>query len=305
MTIGSCKLTGVRGKFVKSHLLPKAITRPAQRGNFFIQGGPAQSPIKRFSSWYDEALVIQKGEAILRDCDTAGILELRRLKLIWSSWDGADAYAGNDLTLFSEALMPGQGIRAIVGADSVALRLFFLSLLWRAAATDRDEFSQVRLPADDIEILRDLVLKGLPGAQDFYPVTLVQMTTRGVTHNFAPLAVDETSDLGDGRIFRRYIFRFYFDGLIACFHRPIDGVEIPKYGRLIVGNEPTLAVQTIRAEGSFQVANLLKAREEAYLQWPNTMQRLRDGVGLDYESRLARYDAAFGPGHPWLRRSEP
>ncbi|MDI2090140.1 hypothetical protein [Commensalibacter oyaizuii] len=37
--IGICKLTGSKGKFVKSHIIPKAFTRPLRRGDSFVQGG--------------------------------------------------------------------------------------------------------------------------------------------------------------------------------------------------------------------------------------------------------------------------
>jgi hypothetical protein len=33
---GTCKLTGNHGKFVKSHLIPRALTRHSVRGNYFI-----------------------------------------------------------------------------------------------------------------------------------------------------------------------------------------------------------------------------------------------------------------------------
>ena len=280
-TFGVCKLTGHRGQFVESHLLPKALTRPEQRGNYFVEGGQKKRPIRRYSSWYDPALVIRKGEDILRDYDNAGISELRRLKLIWSSWNGAGAYSGSDLTLFHETLMPGQGIRAIRDAKAKALRLFFLSLLWRAAATDLKEFGGVQLAADELDTLRTLVMQGSPGAPDFYPITLTQIITRALTHNLTPFGLDRTHDLGDGKSYRLNVFRFYFDGLIAYFHRAGSKIGVPEVGAFLVGHGPTLAVQCIPTEGSFEMGNLLKGNDEVYLQWLTTMARLAPKGAVD------------------------
>jgi len=44
-------------------------------------------------------------------------------------------------------------VRVIEKVDVVALRLFFLSILWRAAATDRFEFSEISLPERELDIL--------------------------------------------------------------------------------------------------------------------------------------------------------
>jgi hypothetical protein len=62
---GICKLTGKSGKFVKSHLIPQAFTKPSVPGNFFITGGQGRRPKSNWSSWYDEQLVVQEGEDIL------------------------------------------------------------------------------------------------------------------------------------------------------------------------------------------------------------------------------------------------
>jgi hypothetical protein len=69
MAYGVCKLTGKSGKFVKSHLLPKALTRPGVAGEYFISGGQGCRPKKRWTSWYDQELVIKKGEDILANYD--------------------------------------------------------------------------------------------------------------------------------------------------------------------------------------------------------------------------------------------
>ena len=41
---------------------------------------------KAWSSWYDYEMVTQNGEDILTEFDTKAILELRKHKLVWSSF---------------------------------------------------------------------------------------------------------------------------------------------------------------------------------------------------------------------------
>lgn len=54
-----------------------------------------------------------------------------------------------------------------MGLDAARLRLFFLSLLWRAAASTRGEFAAITLPPDDLEHLRRIVLGVEVPAPDF------------------------------------------------------------------------------------------------------------------------------------------
>jgi hypothetical protein len=83
---GLCKLTGHTGPFVKSHIIPQALTRPAQRNLPFWQLHPDKPPVRLWSSWYDSELVTQTGEDILTAYDTWGVDALRREKLVWGGW---------------------------------------------------------------------------------------------------------------------------------------------------------------------------------------------------------------------------
>src|SRR5579859_649529 len=137
MAFGYCKLTGKRGTFVSSHLLPKAVTRPSKPGSPFIEAKVGLRPVRRFDSWYDKELVIRLGEDILSEYDDQGIAELRRHGLLWS---GRPFDVVPDVMPLSEE--QGSGLREINGVDGHKLRMFFLSLLWRAAASQRREFAQ-------------------------------------------------------------------------------------------------------------------------------------------------------------------
>jgi hypothetical protein len=152
---GLCRLTQTPGKFVKSHLIPLAFTKPESPGLPLIESGPGKRPIRKWTSWYDAQLVTSEGEAILQAYDGWAVSELRRHKLVWSGW-------GPMLRLSVEGFnaFPGTpwGVRRVTGIDPVRLRLFFLSLLWRAAASQLDGFNEVSLREAELARIRGMVV---------------------------------------------------------------------------------------------------------------------------------------------------
>ena len=129
-----------------------------------------------------------------------------------------------------------------------------------------------------------MVRDGDPNPLNFYPTTLLQIASRGPTHNFAPIAEDETFDIGNGTMYRHHVFRFYFDGLISHIHRSMDNIEA--VGPLIVGFSPDLVVQTQLINDSFQLANLEKAVIESTMQWPETMAKIERMAKPRHRKRL-------------------
>ena len=269
---GECRLTGVQGHFVESHIIPKALTRPQRAGAPFTQGGKGQRPVRRWKSWTDSRLVTRKGENLLRDLDTWAIPVLRDHHLIWSGWDGAKVLPAPQQTFDSE----GRGFRRVGGIDPVRLRLFLLSLLWRAAASSIPEMSEIDLPVEDLERLRLLVLNGNPGPISFYPAQLSQLSTIGPTHNQTPIAQTKTIPSLDNTPERAIrIFRFYFEGLIVHVHRHAqDDGYTASLGELVVGHSNQLAVTTIPYEVSFQRENLEQIMSEAATGFPDVVMRL-------------------------------
>jgi len=181
---GICKLTRTKGVFVDSHIIPKAFTKPEQPGLPLVQFNSGARPIRRWSSWYDPQLVTQSGESILAAFDTWAVSELRKQKLVWSGW-------GHNRTLgTSHHAISGTpwGIRKIEGINKKSLRMFFLTLLWRAAATTLPEFSEVVLPDKDLEQLRQMICMSIVEPISFYPAYLIQLSTIGIAHNHAVIA---------------------------------------------------------------------------------------------------------------------
>lgn len=259
MSKGNCGLTGQHGKFVKCHLIPKALTKPTEAGLPFIQGGTGHPTVQRWSSWYDKRLVTRQGEDIFSNLDDWAIKFFRNNKMVWSGWgpllniDGLQEPIENT----------GLGIRTIEVPNPDKLRLFVLSLLWRAAATSRPEFSDVKVPDEELEIIRKALLTNKPPDISFYPAMITQLSSRGLAHNLTPVAREmplpnfEVDKLAEPPSIHK-VFRFYFDGLIINIHRDQSGTDYAtKLESLIVGFADKILLSTVRFENSFERANLL------------------------------------------------
>ena len=68
---GVCRLTGTHGKFAKSHLIPRSLTKPTENGAPLLQAGNREPIRERYDSWYDRQIVTQEGENILGRIDDA------------------------------------------------------------------------------------------------------------------------------------------------------------------------------------------------------------------------------------------
>lgn len=273
MREGLCKLTGKNGPYVKSHIIPAALTQPEAKGAPLVQYGSGHRPLRRWSSWYDSCLVTETGEKILSDYDDWGIAELRRHKLIWSSWDPMMKLTTSDHFSIN---IPSWGLRKLKITDPARFRLFFLSILWRAAATNLKEFDEVELDQNALCRMGEMVKTGTAEPLEFFPVQLIQISTAGKHHNHSPIA-DEKIFPGFENIREHRVpfFRFYFDGLIVHFDRRNSTEEkVIGSGPLFVGAEQELAVPTVVFEDSFQRENLDGIVSEAYATWPILMDKI-------------------------------
>ncbi|MEO2279183.1 hypothetical protein [Pseudoalteromonas pernae] len=243
--MGLCLLTGKKGKFVKSHIIPKSLTRPSKAGNKFLQpaaGSTTVRLIKRADSWYDKSIVIREGEDYLSEIDSYAIDELRAQGLLWSS-DKLRKPASdliNELTIvnFNEPLK---------------IRKFFLSLLWRAAVSSLPEFVGVTLSKEQIEILRRIIIGEMVDTLSVFPIILIQLTGLGPTHNFVPIKLS----------FNGWeVYRFYVNGLIAHIHLQNPNLlalmnPVPSDHPTFLGTKQTI-VHQVKTENSFQLSNLKK-----------------------------------------------
>jgi len=272
MVSGTCQLTGEFGPLVKAHILPQALTAPDVPGLCFAQAGAGTPPIKRWTSWYDQSIVTRAGEDILSAYDDWAIVHLRRHRLVWSGWDGNDRLVSDD-----HAVTPHDadyGIRKIYGLDSNRLRLFALSLLWRAAASRLPELQEIDVRASDLRRVRRMLIEGDPSPYELFPVTLLQLSTRGGIHNFTPISERVPSDPAQPHNASTPIFRFYLDGLVMHFRRNASRDDVQRMGNVFLGPFDEVAVPTVTFERSWQRENLELTLREVHERWPDRLARI-------------------------------
>ena len=266
--IGTCQLTGCVGKLVNAHIIPDALTKPDE-GRFWIETGSDQRPLRRWTSWYDNELVTREGEAILAKLDDEGIRVLRAHQLVWSGFKSDPVTFGDWVPLGNS----GQGTRIIEGIDGRALRLFLLSILWRAGASRRPEFRQIRISQGKLKLLGGVIKGDLPDRRSLSPIAIVQISSRGERHNFAPRRETKILERNDGRK-KIPFFRFFFDGLVVHFHVKPSLRDVTQMGLMEVGRGNKLGVLTIPYELSAQMMRLEGFKDIAGGKWPKELSTL-------------------------------
>jgi hypothetical protein len=98
------------------------------------------------------------------------------------------------------------------------LRAFFISLAWRAAASNRSECSWIQIAPEEVDDLRRRVVEEDPGDPADYPVQLFQCIDRGPDHNRAPILEEQSVPLADGSVQQLRYVRFYLEGMTAYLY---------------------------------------------------------------------------------------
>lgn len=198
-----CQYCNKDRKLIKAHVIPKAFFLPLRKGNtpprLYSQGNfPKKSPIgvydktilcleceKKFHRWddYAQMLLLQEFDSFSPRISNGEILAFER-----------DTY------------------------DYEKLKLFFISLVWRASISNRDFYSQINL--DNLEdSLKTRLENNEPGDADEYSTILARFDNRtGQLSMLNPHPQD---------FFGLDFIQFYLTGYIAYVKidkRPIKGV---------------------------------------------------------------------------------
>jgi len=246
---GICSLTGKHGKFVKAHILPRALTRLSRTGEKARETELGGTPKLRPPTWYDGELVIREGEDILEAIDTPAIETLRNHILIWSSFSCDEPFSPEDFAVHGEKFSL-RGIE-INNIDADKLRLFFLSIVWRAAASSRPEFKHLQLEPAVLEDVRHRVSLRSPGMALEYPIVLDQIITRGEEHNRTPIRESFEFPEGEGwSAISVPSIRIYMDGLVATVLLTKDKNLAQRLDRLCLGARDITGVLARRFEES-------------------------------------------------------
>lgn len=269
--VGQCLLTGLQGPLVKSHIIPRFLADKALGQAHRIQFGEKGRPQLLFNSWSDNSIVGSDGEKYLEDIDTAAARIFRGLGLSWRHFPlTADAKRARIGALDSELVtIP------VTVEDVAALRLFFLSVLWRCAVSSRVEFAEIFLDKVTTDKLRRIIL-GLeqPSDSDF-PCVLVLLTSQGEPQVHSPLAQTiDMKELGFD-LPNVPIFRFFFDGLIVHMGRKLDDKALLEaWEPRVVGTKPELIVIGRPYDGSSQERNLSHLKRTLLEEHPEQATRI-------------------------------
>lgn len=272
MATGVCKLTGRTGAFIKAHIIPRALTFKQNPSGFFVQGGLGMRPIRRWDSWYDSTLVTREGEDILERHDSRALEELRKHKMVWHSWGPMV-----ELSITDHVRMGGSflGVRKIEQVDALALRLFFLSVFWRTAASTLSDFKNITISTSQMRRLRRMVRDSSPYPLAEFPVVLTQISTIGPRHNYGPVADRRPAwpDRRNGPTLP--FFRFFMDGLIAHIYPDRSSLDTAELGPFVLGGKADkVVITTVTLEGSRLQHDLDFLIPASYVQYPEVMKKL-------------------------------
>lgn len=149
-----CKLCGQpTNTFAKSHVIPKALHLDERGEDAFlwILKGGCEPPQRSPSGEYDQ-IVCPPCEKRFGPWDDYGVELIRRLR----AGDG----------------VPYGDIAVGIEVDYARLKLFVMSMLWRASASTRRTYSRVMLGSKWNEALRTALIAEDPGTEDFFSVTV-------------------------------------------------------------------------------------------------------------------------------------
>jgi hypothetical protein len=187
----TCKLTGEVGQPVKAHIVPKAFYElpPQSEGPCrLISNASDTYPKKVAIGIYDDTIVTKAGEAR------------------FGPWDD---YASRVLLQRFDEFTPMRHNSKIVAwsrphVDYAALKLFTLSVLWRAHASAQPAFRKVRLGVHE-PIIRNLLLRGDPASEEEYSVCIA----RWIDEQFGPVFMDPFREKYEGvNYYRIYCGRY-------------------------------------------------------------------------------------------------
>jgi hypothetical protein len=153
-----CKLTGKEGTPAKAHVIPRSfyfLEENSKRPLKMATNKPGVYPKRLWEGIYDETTVTMEGEKIFLKWDDYAY------KLLVEQFPNSEPIEnkGDILAYKYEAY------------DYPMLKLFFLSVLWRAGASSHPFFKRVNL-GRHLEILRTAILASSPGDPEFYSTSL-------------------------------------------------------------------------------------------------------------------------------------
>ena len=198
-----CKFCGNDRKLIKAHVIPEAFFRRSRSNPTslrLITNRAGEHEKRAPIGMYDRALVCG-------DCES-----------LWKTWDEYAQILLADPPLNSEARYRNGKILAhiVKDYDYDKLKLFFISMLWRASASTQPFFSKIMLGPFE-QAAKELILSRDPGAPEDFAVILAKFN--------ASLAKHVTLDPDRLELWGVKWYRFYIAGYVA--HVKVDKKPCP------------------------------------------------------------------------------
>lgn len=155
-----CKLTGETGKAAKAHIIPESfylIDQKDQQPLKLVSSDVAVPPKKSPIGIYDKTIVTASGEKYFLKWDDYAY------KLLIENAD--------KMKKIIHAVKKVPIAYRIDEYDYHKLKMFFISLLWRAGVSSRPEFQSVSL-GPHADLLKEMILTNNSGGPDDYAVAL-------------------------------------------------------------------------------------------------------------------------------------
>ena len=233
-----CKLTGKEGSPAKAHIIPKSfyfINKTLKHPLKLATNTKGIYPKKSWTGIYDDKIVTQEGEKIFLEWDDYAF------KLLVEQADSA------------KPLKHGGSIVAYTydNYNYEKLKLFFLSVLWRAGASSQKCFKRVNL-GPHLEILREAIIDSNPGNSDFYAT-------------FLALFDDEQSwakimDPFQVRFNGIKFYKFYMGNIVAYIKVDKQKARAPMREIQLVHNQPLYLIKRkfLGSKDQFVMQNIIK-----------------------------------------------
>jgi hypothetical protein len=236
-----------------------------------IQFGGEGRPQLLFNSWADNTIVVAKGEERLANIDTSAAKIFRSLGISWRYFPlTADAKRTQVGAFESELITIPVAVE-----DTTALRLFFLSVLWRCAVSSRVEFAEISLDEVAKEKLRRIILGIEQPSDSDFPSVLVLLTSKGEPQIHTPLVQTIDMNALGFDLPNVPIFRFFFDGLIVRMGRQLnDKGLLDAWEPRVVGTKSELMLIGRPYDGSSQEVNLNRLKRTLLEEHPDQAMRI-------------------------------
>jgi hypothetical protein len=246
---GTCRLVGTVGVFAKAHIIPDAFLQRATDAPF-LECGVNSPPRKRFTGWYDQGILGLEGERLIADYDN----EAAKC-FIENGFTYRARRDPHDLNKLGANFVADQ-VYEIDDVNTTKLRLFGLSLLWRAAVTSIDAFELVKVSHSHLLDIRARLAARDPGPFTEYPIYFAVFCDAEELMKVAPYRP------------KNYPFyRFFLDGVVCyvCPRRRIADAD--QRGLLFAGSETNrLRVPCLLSIGSNHSIQTSRAAQEIHRQ---------------------------------------